>query len=163
MIVDFIWTTRMWNDERNDALDSYIARSSRRGFGDGVIAGLQIQEYWQPDISPSGSEQSMVFYRAKSNAFESFDDFVLVARLFDYEDDVSESARFTFALEDLRPISTSRFLNEWKQGSAKIQPSPSAITSDLINAVTLCDCWNEKFFAARDSEFYYAFRWATSA
>ena len=153
----------MWNIERNNALNSYIARSARRLFEDGDIGGLQIQEYWHPDIPPSGSEQSILFFRGRLNAFASLDEFVLVARLFDNEDDVIESARFTFALDGLKPVSIDRFLREWSECCAKLKSPPNEIMSELISAVIVCDDWNERFLASRDAEWYYAIRWSTSA
>lgn len=152
----------MWNQERSTALTAYVDRDSRRSFDDGPIAGLWIQEYWHPDIPPRGSEQEITFYVAAVDCFDDILDFATLVFLFEWEDDIADSARSTFTLDTPTPIDAGAFVKHWTNCAAKVNP-PALTAPDIETSFAVSDEWNDKFYVARDENKYYAVCWSTTA
>ena len=152
----------MWTQERSNALDMFIRRESRRSFDDGLIAGMRIQEYWHPDIPPRGSEQEITFYTAAIDSFDDILDFATLVMLFEWEDNITDSARSTFKLDAPTSIAKEKFEEHWSDCATKIN-APALAASDLVASYAVSDEWNDKFYVARDKDNYYAVCWSTTA
>lgn len=154
----------MLRPELSAALDAFIARSQRRTFSDGLIGGLQIQEYWQAEVPPSGSEQLLCFYYASQTTFDSISAFASAVFLFRSEDDIPALAREAIDLQDqLTPIEVSTFAREWQFHAAKVSDAPIVPADRLANAWSVADDWNDKLFVAVSSSEFFALSWSTSA
>ena len=151
------------NTNHLNSLEEYNTRKRRRKFADGPIAGLCIQEYWQPDIPPSGSEQEITFYVADAGAFKNATEFGTYVCLFEMEDGITETARASFALEHIAPISIDDFEQLWTGCVAKLESPPLVSFHDSLTAYAISDDWNQKCYLAHDSEKYYAVCWSTTA
>jgi len=154
----------MLKPELSDALDTFIARPQRRLFCDGLIGGLQIQEYWHADVPPSGSEQLLSFYHASPAAFGSVSAFASAVFLFRNEDDIPALAREAIDVQDqLTPIEVNAFAREWQYHAAKVRDAPIVPADRLANAWSIVDDWNDKLFVAASSSGFFALSWSTSA
>ena len=152
----------IWNQERSTALAAFIKRDSRRSFDDGPIVGLRIQEYWHPDVPPPGSEQEITFYKAGSDSFNDVLEFATLVLLFEWEDDIADSARSTFTLGTPAPIDTEAFVKHWDNCAAKVD-GPALTASEIEESFAVSDEWNDKLYIARDKYKYYAVCWSTTA
>ncbi|MCA9172906.1 MAG: hypothetical protein KDB14_00255 [Planctomycetales bacterium] len=82
--------------------------------------------------------------------------------LFELEDGIVPSARSSFTLDNLAPIASQRFIQQWADCAAKVN-GPRLDALDLEASFAVSDEWNDKCYVARDKHKYFAVCWSTTA